>query len=131
MRHVTPFRIVLAAILGGFLLFVTVARADEGTGTADFCARHSCGAPQDPTIVTPCPDPPPPTVCPDVTCQATDCSKTTVVVNPTVCPSVTAPAVTFPEYYPCRRVNGKLTCPRKRIPHRVLVPSTTPGIAPY
>jgi hypothetical protein len=129
MRQITPFRLALAAILVGFLAFVTIARANEGTGTAGFCERHGCGPAPDGGPVTGCPDP---AVCPDVTCQATDCSKTTVVVQPQVCPSATPAPIVFPEYYPCRRsTSGKLTCPRKKIPHRVLMPSTTPGIAPY
>lgn len=106
------------------ILTASLALANEGTGTAGFCERHGCGAPEDPGSVTECPN----VTCPDVTCEATDCSKTTVVVNPTVCPP-TPPAVvattpvTFPNYYPCRRkADGTAICPRRKTPHRVLMP---------
>jgi hypothetical protein len=110
---------IIATVAFGLMLY-SICFGSEGTGTADFCERHGCGAPSDPGSVTPCPD----LTCPDVTCQATDCSKTTVVVNPTpvTCPSLaTTPA---PWYFPCRmNADGTPTCPRKRTPHRAFIPS--------
>lgn len=111
-------RAILLAIVMGL---ATIAIANEGTGTAGFCERHGCGAPEDPGNVTECPS----LTCPDVVCEATDCSKTTVVVNPTpvTCPNVDTASMVFPMYYPCRsNSDGTYTCPRKKTPHRVFVP---------
>ena len=112
--------IVLASIIVAILGFIpAVAHCNEGNGTDGFCERHGCGAPEDPTSITECPN----LTCPDVTCQATDCTKTTVVVNPTPCPTVATTAATFPNYYPCRRKqDGTAICPRRKTPHRVLMP---------
>jgi len=108
---------IIAAVLLAFVI-VGFAHADEGTGTVGFCERHNCGPGEGPAIE--CPDPAP-CICLDVTCEATDCSKTTVRVYPAQCP--TPPPVVFPEYLPCRTNNdGTRTCPRKRTPRRVFVP---------
>jgi hypothetical protein len=110
-------------IIAALVLLCSLAApafASEGTGTAGFCERHGCQPGDGPAIE--CPDP---VVCPTqtVTCEATDCSKTTVVVTPTPCPSVTTPTITFPDYVPCRKKNdGTLVCPRPRTPRRVLHP---------
>ncbi len=103
------------------IAFAVSALANEGTGTMGFCERHGCGAPEDPGTVTECPT----LVCPDVVCEATDCAKTTVVVNPTpvTCPTV-ATNVTFPSYYPCKRTKKGVRCPRPGVPHRVIMPES-------
>lgn len=97
-------------LLGLYLVLVVAAcnaYANNGTGTENFCERHGCGAPSGPVIG-----------CPDVpTCPTTTCDGTTVQVT---CPTTD---VVFPNYYPCRRKkDGTAICPRRKTPHRVLMP---------
>lgn len=118
MRRTTIVGIVFAVIFVG----ACIAYGSDGTGTADFCQEHGCGAPSDPGSVTPCPS----LTCPDVTCQATDCSKTTVIVNPTpvTCPQAVLNAPPAPWYFPCRmNKDGTAKCPRKATPHRAFIPA--------
>jgi hypothetical protein len=105
------------ALVGVLLLIATVAGANEGTGTQDFCARHGCT--EWCGTVAPCPVVSCPTcpVCPTVT---TDDGGTTIV-NVERCPACPE----SPRYIRCRyKHDGTVQCPIKDHPHRVFVPES-------